>query len=111
MRVINIQPHTNNRITFGTIVVPEEDVRSNILHKLNEKQLKKLKVDLIHQQSNPVNAVIYKNNKHLTAKLYCQYRLKNFKDKYTQYPIFESNINFVKRILKICSDYKKQLKL
>ena len=47
-----------------------------------QSQLTTLKKDLIEQESNPVNAVIYDNFFGLKAKIYSQFRLKNFVEDY-----------------------------
>ena len=98
-------------VSFGNIIIPKENVRSKILQGLNKKQLETLKKDLIEQQKNPVNAIIDNDLLGLKAKIFCQFRLKNFKENYKQYPFLESKENFLKRIITICDEYKKQLDL
>ena len=73
------------------------------------KEITGLKEILIKQNNNPVNAYIGLDKDRLTAKIFCPYRLKNFKENYKQIPFFESNLNFVKRIAKKCDEYKAQL--
>ena len=101
----------NNKISFGKIIIPKEEVRVKILKGLNEKQLTTLKEYLIEQESNPVNAVIYDNFFGLKAKIYSQFRLKNFVEDYKQKPFLESKEEFLKRIINKCNEYKKQLDL
>ena len=101
----------NNKISFGKIIIPKEEVRVKILKGLNEKQLTTLKKDLIEQESNPVNAVIYNSFIGLKAKIYSKFRLENFKEDYKQKPLLESKAEFLKRIINKCNEYKKQLDL
>lgn len=101
----------NNKISFGKIIIPKEEVRVKILKGLNEKQLTTLKKDLIEQESNPVNAVIYNSFIGLKARIYSQFRLKIFKEDYKQKPFLESKEEFLKRIINKCNEYKKQLDL
>ena len=111
MKIITSQPSFINNISFGTIIVPKESVRLKILHSLNEKQIKILKKALTEQKNNPVNAVIDKNLFGLKAKIFCQYRLKNFVEEYNQRLFFESNTDFIHRIINKCNEYKSQLNL
>lgn len=39
----------------------------------------------------------------------CSYRLQDFKTKYSQRFLFESKLNFIKRITNIASGYQKQI--
>ena len=109
MKVIQSQNNNLNNISFSKITIPDEKTCNKILRRLNENQLSKLRNSLISQQNNPVNAVIIKNKFGLKAKLYCQYRLKNFIETYNQIPFLESNESFLKRIIEKCNEYKKQL--
>ncbi|MBR3890434.1 hypothetical protein IKJ53_07950 [bacterium] len=98
-----------NNTSFGKIIVPRDSVRSKILKGLNSEQVASLKKDLLAQQDNPVNAIIDHGKWGLKAKLFCQYRLKGFKEELTQKPVVESTLDFVNRIMKKCDEYKKQL--
>lgn len=109
MRMTEIKQ--KHQISFSKIIIPKKSVRSKILRSLNEKQLKDFKRDLIEQQTNPVNAIIDNSLLGLKAKIFCQYRLNNFKENYKQYPFVESNKIFLKRIIAKCNEYKKQLNL
>ena len=104
-----IDSKSNNK-AFKAIIVPDKTIRTKIVQGLKKKQIKELTTDLIKQQSNPVDAFINAKSNRLSAKLYCPYRLKNFKENYTQIPFFESNLGFLKRIIKKCDEYKSQLK-
>ena len=106
---MKINPANKSNINFQAIVIPESIVRKKILKNLAEKEIIDLKKVLIKQKDNPVNAYIKLSKNSLTAKLECQYRLKNFKENYVQTPFFESNLNFIKRIAKKCDEYKAQL--
>ena len=99
---------SNNKISFGKIIIPKEEVRLKILKGLDKKQLKSLKTDFMEQENNPVNAVIYNSFLGLKAKIYSQFRLENFKEDYKQKPL-ESKVEFLKRIIKKCNGYKAQL--
>ena len=101
----------NNKISFGKIIIPKEEVRLKILKRLNEKELTALKKELLEQQSNPVNAVIYNSFLGLKAKIYSHFRLENFIEDYKQKPFLESKGEFLKRIINKCNEYKKQLDL
>lgn len=109
MKIISIRLDKKNNTSFGKIVFPDEDIRKKILKGLTENQLDSLKKGLLNQQNNPIHAIIGQNKCGLNAKIFCEYRLKNFKEYYRQIPFFESNINFIKRIIKKCDEYKKQL--
>lgn len=111
MKLFEHQLNTAGYSTFGAIIVPKDEVRSRILRSFNENQLKVLKRDLLEQQNNPVNAIIDRGLLGLKAKIWCEYRLKNFKEDYMQIPFFESNENFLKRIITKCNEYKNQLDL
>lgn len=100
-----------HEISFSKIIIPKKNVRSKILRSLNEKQLEVFKRDLIAQQTNPVNAIIDNSLLGLKAKIFCQFRLKSFKENYKQFPFLESNKIFLKRIISKCNEYKKQLDL
>lgn len=100
---------SKNNTNFKSIIVPDKIVSARILKNLDERKLIDLKNVLIKQKSNPVNAYIGLDKDRLTASLQCEYRLKDFKEKYKQIPFFESNLNFVKRIAKKCDEYKAQL--
>ena len=100
-----------NSTQFKAIIIPKEKIRRNILNKLNETQLTELKTILQEQQKNPVNAIIDSKNLYLNAKIFCQYRLQNFKEKYKQIPFLESKLDFIKRVIKKCDEYKKQLNI
>ena len=107
---MQITNSNTNNINFKTIIVPDKSVRTNILRSLNNKQLNSLKTELINHTSNPVDAIISSEKNRLKAKLYCPYRLKNFKENYKQFFFFESNVHFLKRIMKKCNEYYNQLK-
>lgn len=96
-------------VSFESIIIPKDKVRSKILRNLNKKQLEVLKKDLIEQQKNPVNAIIDNGFLGLKAKIFCQFRLKTFKEDYKQLTFLESNEKFLKRIIAKCNEYKKQL--
>ena len=68
-----------------------------------------MKEILIKQKNNPVNAYTGLDKNRLTAKIFCPYGLKNFKENYKQITFFESNLNFIKRIANKCEEYKSQL--
>jgi len=106
MKIISL--NHEQKASFGAIYVPKERVRSKILQSLNKKSLGSLKIDLVEQQQNPVNAIIDKGIFGLKASFFCQYRLKNFKEDSMQY-LFESNEKFLKRIIAKCNEYKKQI--
>ena len=97
-----------NNTNFESIIVSESATRNKILKNLTEKEIINLKNILIKQKNNPVNAYIGLDKNRLTARLQCEYRLKDFKENYKQIPFFESSLNFIKRIAKICDKYKKQ---
>lgn len=95
---------------FRAIIVSKEKNLSKIIKSLSNKELIEFKNILQEQQHNPVIAFIDINKyKQLTAKLYCSYYLKNFKEKYSQKFLIESNFDFIKRIAKACNEYRKQL--
>ena len=100
---------SKNNTNFKSIIVPDKIVSARILKNLDEKNLIDLKNVLIKQKSNPVNAYIGLDGKRLTASLQCEYRLKDFKEKYKQIPLIESNVSFIKRIARKCDEYKAQL--
>lgn len=106
MKINSINSDNTN---FKSIISIDSKTCSKILEGLKEKDLLGLKDILIKEQSNPVNALVKMDKNKLTAKLECQYRLKNFKANYSQVPFFESNISFIKRIAKKCDEYKSQL--
>ena len=106
---MKINPANKNNTNFKSIIIPESIARNKILKNLAEKEITSLKEILIKQKNNPVNAYFGLDKNRLTAKLFCPYRLKNFKENYKQIPFIESNINFVKRIAKKCDEYKAQL--
>ena len=106
---MKIDPANKSNTNFQAIVIPESIVRKKILKNLAENEITSLKEILIKQNNNPVNAYIGLDKDRLTAKIFCPYRLKNFKENYKQIPFFESNLNFVKRIAKKCDEYKAQL--
>ncbi len=111
MYITTSKPVSANNIAFGRIIIPDGKVRSKILNELSEIEMSALKQDLLQQQNNPVDAIIQKGKCGLKAKLVCQYRLKNFKENYKQIPLLESSKEFLKRIIKTCNEYKKQLNL
>ena len=95
---------------FRAIIVPKEKNLAKIVKSLSNEELIEFKNILLEQQHNPVIAFIDSNKyKQLTAKLYCSYYLKDFKEKYTQKFLIESKFDFIKRIAKICNEYKNQL--
>lgn len=98
-----------NNQNFKAIIVPNKTIRTKIVQGLKEKQIKELKAQLTKQLLNPVDAYISTKNNRLNAKLYCPYRLNDFKENYSQFPLFETNLGFLKRIIKKCDEYKKQL--
>lgn len=106
---MKINPANKNNINFKSIIIPECVTRKKILKNLGEKELLNLKEILIKQKNNPVNAYISLDKNRLTAKIFCPYRLKDFKENFSQIPFFESNLNFIKRIAKKCDEYKSQL--
>ena len=111
---MNIQKVQNNLIqslNFGAVVVPNKQVRVKILKGLSEKQVSSLRKRLIEQQENPVHAIISLDKIRLKANLCCRYRLKGFKETYKQFPLLESDLAFVKRIIEKCDEYKKQLEI
>lgn len=109
MNIPTSQSYSKNNLSFRAIIIPNENVRTKILKGLDEKQLQTLKKDLLEQKNNPVNAIIDKGKLGLKAKIFCQYRLKDFVEDYKQIPFFESNRKFLNRIIKKCNEYKKQL--
>ena len=67
---------TKNSTSFGAIIVVEQKVQKKILKGLNVSQLKALKKDLLEQQKNPVNALVYGDFFRLKAKIFFSYRYK-----------------------------------
>lgn len=106
---MKINPANKSNINFQAVVIPENIVRKKILKNLSEKEIIGLKEVLIKQKNNPVNACIGLDKNRLTAKIFCPYQLKNFKENYRQIPFFESNLNFIKRIAKKCNEYRSQI--
>ncbi len=106
---MRISPPDKNNINFQSIIIPESFVRKKILKNLAENEITGLKEILIKQKNNPVNAYIGLDKNRLTAKIFCSYRLKKFKENYKQNLFFESKLNFIKRIAKKCDEYKSQL--
>ena len=106
---MKINPANKSNINFQAIVIPESIVRKKILKNLTEKEIIGLKEILIKQKNNPVNAYIGLDKNRLTASLQCEYRLNDFKEKYKQIPLIESNVSFIKRIARKCDEYKAQL--
>ena len=106
---MKINPANKNNINFQAIIIPKNIVRKKILKNLSEKEIIGLNEVLIKQENNPVNAYIGLDKNRLTASLQCEYRLKDFKEKYKQIPLIESNVSFIKRIARKCDEYKAQL--
>lgn len=113
MRVQSFQSHSNStsQLTFKGIHVTDPDVQKLLLTRLNPKQLGELSGLLKEQEDNSVHVFIdSKNGKRLEASMFCEYRIQDFKTEYKQRPFFESKLNFIKRVVGIANEYKKQIK-
>ena len=96
--------------SFGTVYVTDIKAQRVIRKNLNKKRLESLKKIMQEQQNNPVHAFIsIGNGGRLQAKVFCPYRLRNFKEYYKQRPIIESYFSFLKRIVKVTDKYKMQM--
>ncbi len=86
-------------------------VQQFLLTSLKSKQLEELALLIKEQQNNSVHILLdSKDGKLLKASLISDYRIKDFKQKYKQFPIFESKIHFIKRVVNIANNYKQQVK-
>lgn len=110
---MKIQPLQNNSAVqpaFNGIHVIDTDVQKLLLTSLNPKQLETLSELIKKQQDNSVHILLgSKNGNRLEANLMCAYRLQDFKTKYKQRLFFESKFNFIKRIVDVAEQYKKQI--
>ena len=103
-----ISSNNNSGIAFRALIV-EPETLSKIFKNLKTEQLIEFKNIVLEQNKNPIHIILNSPKNRLEASLYCQYRLKNFKEKYKQIPIIESQFNFIKRIVNKANKYKKQL--
>ena len=95
---------------FKGLHVIDTDVQKLLLKELSSKQLKQLSNYVKEQENNSVHILLdSKNNVQLRATLQCPYRLQNFRPEYKQFFPFESKFHFIKRIVNIANEYKKQI--
>lgn len=102
--------NTTQAKSFGALYISEPEVQRLVIKNLNPKDFEKLKNLTRENLKNPVDAFISsKNGRTLTAKIYCPYFIKNFKEYYKQVPFFESKIAFISRIAKKINEYKNTI--
>ena len=100
--------NTTQAKSFGALYISKPEVQRLVIKNLNPKDFEKLKNLTKENLKNPVDAFISsKNGRTLTAKIYCPYFIKNFKEYYKQVPFFESKIAFISRIAKKINEYNK----
>ena len=96
--------------SFKSISIPFTETQELILNKLNKKELESLTDIFERESANPVNAIIYNDNKFLLkAKIMCKYKLDNFKENFMQRPIIESKLSFIKRVANVIHKYNESI--
>lgn len=83
---------------------------ANLMTSLKKQHLDYLEKTIDEQKENPIDIIFH--SKHailLTATLSCIYRIKDFKAQFSQKPIIESRIAFIKRVVQQANEYKAQI--
>ena len=108
---MKINPISQYNPSFQSIHVYDQHAQRLILDSVNLNQYNELKDIFSKQANNVVNCYLYrsKNEKNLRARIMCQYFINNFKEHYKQFPIFESKLDFIKRLSKQMDKYQNQL--
>ena len=105
---IQLSSNSIQKQSFSAIYIYETEVQRLVLKNIKTKDFEKLKTITQENLKNPIDAFISsKNGKTLTAKIYCPYYIKNFKENYKQIPFFESKIAFISRMSKKINEYKQ----
>ena len=108
---LNASNYSQGQPSFNGLHIIDPKVQKLLLKSLDNKQLVMLSELIKAQENNSVHILLgSENGRRLNASLICDYRLKNLKPKYKQLPVFESKINFIKRVVNIANKYKIQIK-
>lgn len=81
-----------------------------LITSVKKQHLDYLEKTINEQIENPVDIIFRsKYGMLLTATLSCIYRIKDFKAQFSQKPIIESRISFIKRVVEQANEYKAQI--
>ena len=104
---------TNNEYknSFTSMSITNRELRYKVWNSATEKQKKQLNEIWNNERENPVHAIFYSSKFGLLkARVMCAKFLVNFKEHYTQIPVFESKFSFIKRMASVIQKYNEQLK-
>lgn len=100
----------NNQTSFMRFQEPNMQTKVYLAKHLSKSDIETFRQIIQKQMNNKVEAFLYVDkDMTLHCRLMCLYFLKGFKEFYKKYPIFETNIGFIKRISKRMDEYQARL--